>query len=69
MKSKLRTQQRVCYFSELNEEDENIKSAKKSEYLSPSLEILDSNNALAKKKLDKENIKANSDLLERVFQD
>ena len=50
---------------DLSEENENIKS----EYLSPSLEILDSNNALAKKKLDKENIKANSDLLERVFQD
>ena len=55
--------------NDLNEENENIKSEKKSEYLSPSLEILDSNNALAKKKLDKENIKANSDLLERVFQD
>ncbi len=55
--------------NDLNEEDENIKSEKKLEYLSPSLEILDSNNALAKKKLDKENIKANSDLLERVFQD
>ncbi|MDC3146362.1 DNA translocase FtsK 4TM domain-containing protein [Alphaproteobacteria bacterium] len=55
--------------NDLNEENENIKSKKKSEYLSPSLEILDSNNALAKKKLDKENIKANSDLLERVFQD
>ena len=55
--------------NDLNEENESIKSEKKSEYLSPSLEILDSNNALAKKKLDKENIKANSDLLERVFQD
>ncbi len=55
--------------NDLNEENENIISEKKSEYLSPSLEILDSNNALAKKKLDKENIKANSDLLERVFQD
>jgi len=51
--------------NDLNEKNENIKS----EYLSPSLEILDSNNNLAKKKLDKENIKANSDLLERVFQD
>ncbi len=55
--------------NDLNEEDESIKSEKKSEYLSPSLEILDSNNALAKNRLDKENIKANSDLLERVFQD
>ena len=55
--------------NDLNEENESIKSEKKSEYLSPSLEILDSNNALAKNRLDKENIKANSDLLERVFQD
>ena len=55
--------------NDLNEENESIISENKSEYLSPSLEILDSNNALAKKKLDKENIKANSDLLERVFQD
>ncbi len=54
--------------NDLNEVNENIKS-EKTEYLSPSLEILDSNNALAKKKLDKENIKANSNLLERVFQD
>ncbi len=55
--------------NELNEEDEKIKSEKKFEYLSPSLEILDSKNTLAEKNLDKENIKANSDLLERVFQD
>ena len=34
-----------------------------------SLEILETDNALAKKKLDKENIKANSNLLESVFQD
>ena len=54
--------------NDLNEVNENIKS-EKTEYLSPSLEILDSNNTLAKKKLDKENIKANSDLLEKVFQD
>ena len=54
---------------DLNEVNENIKLEKKTEYLSPSLEILDSNNALAKKKLNIENIKANSDLLERVFQD
>ena len=52
-----------------DEENHKNKSEEKTEYLSPSLEILDSNNALAKKKLDKENIKANSDLLERVFQD
>tara|TARA_A100001011_G_scaffold161222_1_gene169586 strand:- start:5 stop:2077 length:2073 start_codon:yes stop_codon:yes gene_type:complete len=41
----------------------------KTKYFSPSLEILETNNALAKKRLDKENIKSNSDLLERVFQD
>ena len=55
--------------NDLDEENHKNKSEEKTEYLSPSLEILDSNNALAKKKLDKENIKANSDLLERVFQD
>ena len=55
--------------NDLDEENHKNKSEEKTEYLSPSLEILDSNNALAEKKLDKENIKANSDLLERVFQD
>ncbi len=44
-------------------------SKEKSEYLSPSLEILESNNAVVKKKLDEDNIKANSNLLEKVFQD
>tara|TARA_X000000950_G_scaffold215486_1_gene259376 strand:- start:103 stop:2178 length:2076 start_codon:yes stop_codon:yes gene_type:complete len=44
-------------------------SNQKTKYFSPSIEILDTNNALAKKKQDKENIKTNSDLLERVFQD
>ena len=44
-------------------------SENKTKYLSPSLEILDSKNTLSKKNLDKENVKANSDLLERVFQD
>jgi len=55
--------------NDLDDENHKNKSEEKTEYLSPSLEILDSNNALAEKKLDKENIKANSDLLERVFQD
>jgi len=41
----------------------------KSKYFSPSLEILETNEGLDKKKLDKENIKTNSNLLEKVFQD
>ena len=53
----------------LNKEYNDDGLEKKMEYLSPSLEILDSNSAQAQNKLDKENIKANSDLLERVFQD
>ena len=51
------------------EEHLNSDSENKTKYLSPSLEILDSKNTLSKKNLDKENVKANSDLLERVFQD
>tara|TARA_B100001057_G_scaffold193710_1_gene194537 strand:+ start:798 stop:2873 length:2076 start_codon:yes stop_codon:yes gene_type:complete len=47
--------------------EENLKQNTK--YFSPSLEILETNNELSKKKLDKENIKSNSDLLEKVFQD
>ncbi len=42
---------------------------KKTNYFSPSLEILETDNTLGNKKLTKENIKTNSDLLERVFQD
>ena len=38
-------------------------------FSSPSLEILESNKSSTEKKLDKENIKSNSDLLEQVFQD
>ncbi len=38
-------------------------------YLSPSLEILDASNELVKDKNDNDNIKANSDLLEKVFED
>ncbi len=49
--------------------DENDRPNQKSKYFSPSLEILEADNSLSKKSLDKENIKENSDLLERVFQD
>ena len=55
--------------NEIHEEYQVNQSKEKSEYLSPSLEILESNNAVAKKKLDEDNIKANSNLLEKVFQD
>ncbi len=41
----------------------------KIKYFSPSLEILEANDASAKKKLDESNIKENSSLLEKVFQD
>ena len=41
----------------------------KIKYFSPSLEILETNDASAKKKLDESNIKENSNLLEKVFQD
>ena len=41
----------------------------KTRYFSPPLEILETNSALDKKKLDSGNIKASSDLLEKVFQD
>ena len=41
----------------------------KIKYFSPSLEILETNDASAKKKLDESNIKENSSLLEKVFQD
>ena len=47
--------------------DEN--QVQKTKYFSPSLEILETDEDLNKKKLDKENIKANSNLLEKVFQD
>ena len=54
----------------INEEHSNEENLhQRTEYSSPSLEILETDNALAKKKLDKENIKANSNLLESVFQD
>ena len=44
-------------------------TAKKTGYLSPSLEILEPNISSTKRKLDEENIKANSNLLEKVFKD
>ena len=47
--------------------EENKKS--KPEYLSPSLEILDTKDQQLQKKLDKNNIMADSKLLERVFDD
>ena len=50
-------------------DEENQNRNKKIKYFSPSLEILETDEDLNKKKIDKENIKANSDLLERVFQD
>ena len=39
------------------------------DYLSPSLEILDTKNQLSKSNNDNENMKANSELLEKVFED
>ena len=53
--------------SEVFIDDEN--QVQKTKYFSPSLEILETDEDLNKKKLDKENIKANSNLLEKVFQD
>ena len=46
-------------------EDEDLTS----KYFSPSLEILDTGNTISEKKTDKEKIKSNSELLERVFED
>ena len=54
---------------EINENINEVPLNQKTKYFSPSLEILETDNASAKKRLDKENIKANSDLLESVFQD
>ncbi len=61
------------YFSSEEEEIKEYKNKKnfdqKTKYFSPSLEILDSNNSSSKKKIEKEDFKAISDLLEKVFQD
>ena len=54
---------------EINENIDEVYLNQKTKYFSPSLEILETDNASAKKRLDKENIKTNSDLLESVFQD
>ena len=54
---------------EINENVDEVSLNQKTKYFSPSLEILETDNALAKKRLDKENIKASSNLLESVFQD
>ena len=52
-------------------ENEEYKDDNNSEinYLSPSLEILDTKNQLSKSNNDNENMKANSELLEKVFED
>ena len=58
--------------NELESIQENLKDEKSEQsnaFFSPSLEILESNISSTKNKLDKENIKANSNLLEKVFQD
>ena len=58
--------------NELESIQENLKDEKSEQsnaFFSPSLEILESNITSTKNKLDKENIKANSNLLEKVFQD
>ena len=51
--------------NEYDWEDEDLTS----KYFSPSLEILDTSTTLSEKKTDKEKIKSNSELLERVFED
>tara|TARA_B100000963_G_scaffold100400_1_gene86808 strand:+ start:5302 stop:7377 length:2076 start_codon:yes stop_codon:yes gene_type:complete len=53
----------------IQESQINEKSKQENAFFSPSLEILESYNSSAKEKLDKEHIKANSNLLEQVFQD
>ena len=59
-------------YSKKENNEENIEGKtldRSTKYFSPSLDILDTDNALSRRKLDKENTKANSDLLEKVFQD
>jgi len=48
---------------------EKENNAQRNNYLSPSLEILDEKNVLLEKVKDKDEIKTNSELLERVFED
>ena len=56
---------------ETNVIDNGIEVTKslKSSYSSPSIEILETDNQHSKNQKDKENVKANSDLLEKVFED
>ena len=51
------------------EDKDKDESNNSNNYLSPSLEILDANSELSKTKKDNETIKANSNLLEKVFDD
>tara|TARA_Y200000002_G_scaffold382402_1_gene399312 strand:+ start:1189 stop:3261 length:2073 start_codon:yes stop_codon:yes gene_type:complete len=57
-------------YTEINDQndlDEDVKL--KSNYLSPSLEILDTNSTSPQKNINNKNIKLNSELLEKVFED
>ena len=54
---------------DIDERLASVNSVTEKTFSSPSLEILESNKSSTEKKLDKENIKSNSDLLEQVFQD
>ena len=55
--------------SDLNAKENKDEKNLEANYLSPSLEILDTDSNLIKSKKDSDNIKANSDLLEKVFED
>ena len=55
--------------SKIEKEDKNEQLDIQNNYHSPSLDILDTNKPTDKNRSDKENIKANSELLERVFED
>mgnify|MGYP001193476136 FL=1 len=55
--------------SNLNAKENKDEKNLEANYLSPSLEILDADSNLIKSKKDSDNIKANSDLLEKVFED
>ena len=52
-------------YTHVDEQNEKINST----YFSPSLEILEAKDGLSQTKTDKEKIKTNSDLLEKVFED
>ncbi len=53
----------------VNDEKYENNSNLRESYLSPSLEILETNNSSSKNNSNSETIKSNSDLLERVFED